>query len=286
MTPNRPDRHLQDLTDLVRIHVFTEAKHENRTRRLRKRSNQALQPLLKQRIGLGHVDRNFRQLVHLDLVPETRPPQRIDAAMDGAPAQPGDAMGTEFDRQAAFKELQKDVLCDFFRDRIIPEVVTGNAVNHSLMLVYRGFEFGLCHLPSKLITARRGFITQKVEYDGQIMETQPVSNSREVGQWALFLHLSQLAGFVIPFAGWIAPIVIWQVKKEEMPELDAHGKVVTNWILSSLIYATVCVILMFVVIGIPLILVLLLLGIIFPIIGGIKASNGEVWKYPMSIRFF
>lgn len=118
------------------------------------------------------------------------------------------------------------------------------------------------------------------------MESETVSNPRDVSTWALILHLSQFAGFIIPFAGWVAPIVIWQIKKAEMPELDAHGKVVTNWILSSLIYGTVCAILIFVVVGIPLILVLLLLGIIFPIIGGIKASNGVVWKYPLSIKFF
>ena len=118
------------------------------------------------------------------------------------------------------------------------------------------------------------------------METQTIQNQQQVGQWALFLHLSQLAGYVIPLAGWVAPILIWQLKKQEMPALDPHGKVVVNWILSSLIYATVCVILIFVVIGIPLLIVLMLLGIIFPIIGAIKADNGVVWEYPLSIRFF
>jgi hypothetical protein len=51
------------------------------------------------------------------------------------------------------------------------------------------------------------------------------------------------------------------------------GKVVANWILSMLIYGTVCVILIFVT-GIPLLIVLALLGVIFPIIGGIKAGDG------------
>jgi uncharacterized Tic20 family protein len=117
------------------------------------------------------------------------------------------------------------------------------------------------------------------------MEIPPLVNERQVGQWALFLHLSQLAGYIIPVAGWVAPIVIWQIKKAEMPALDAHGKIVVNWIISHLIYAAVCVLLIFVVIGIPLLLALLLIGVIFPIIGGIKASDGIVWRYPLSIRF-
>jgi uncharacterized Tic20 family protein len=118
------------------------------------------------------------------------------------------------------------------------------------------------------------------------METQTIQNQQQVGQWALFLHLSQLAGFIIPLAGWIAPILIWQLKKQDMPALDAHGKVVVNWILSELIYGTVCIILIFVIIGIPLLIVLVMLGIIFPIMGAVKADNGVVWQYPLSIRFF
>jgi uncharacterized Tic20 family protein len=118
------------------------------------------------------------------------------------------------------------------------------------------------------------------------METQTVSHSHQVGQWALFLHLSQLAGFIVPFAGWIAPVLIWQLKKEEMPALDPHGKVVVNWILSELIYGAIAAILIFVIIGIPLLIALAVIGIIFPIIGAVKADNGIVWEYPLSIKFF
>jgi uncharacterized Tic20 family protein len=118
------------------------------------------------------------------------------------------------------------------------------------------------------------------------METQTISGSQQAGQWALFLHLSQLLGYLVPVAGWVAPILIWQLKKEEIPELDAHGKVVANWIISELIYATVSGILIFFIIGLPMILVLLMLGIIFPIVGAIKADSGVAWNYPMSIKFF
>jgi uncharacterized Tic20 family protein len=119
------------------------------------------------------------------------------------------------------------------------------------------------------------------------MDTQTASNSQQqVGQWALFLHLSQLLGYAVPFAGWIAPILIWQLKKDEMPALDAHGKIVVNWILSSLIYFAISGILVIVLIGLPLLIALLTIGIIFPIIGAVKADNGIVWKYPLSIEFF
>src|SRR5207248_4635078 len=53
----------------------------------------------------------------------------------------------------------------------------------------------------------------------------PISaQEQQTRQWALFLHLSILAGFVVPFAGLIVPIVIWQLKKAELPGIDVHGK--------------------------------------------------------------
>jgi uncharacterized protein len=104
-------------------------------------------------------------------------------------------------------------------------------------------------------------------------------------QWAMLLHLSLLAGFVVPILGLVAPVLIWQLKKTELPELEMHGKIVMNWLISSILYAVISALLILVLVGIPLLIVLGILCIIFPIVGGIKANNGEVWKYPLSIEF-
>src|SRR5262245_1159382 len=74
----------------------------------------------------------------------------------------------------------------------------------------------------------------------------------ESRQWAMFLHFSQFFGFLLPLAGLIVPIVIWQVKKDELPWLDQHGKNVVNWIISEIIYFFACILLVIVIIGIPL----------------------------------
>jgi uncharacterized protein len=111
-------------------------------------------------------------------------------------------------------------------------------------------------------------------------------NAKEAKQWAMWLHLSLLAGILIPGAGFIAPIVIWQIKKDDLPMLDAHGKMAVNWLISSLIYGAICFLLSFVLIGIPLLVILGILSIVFPIIGGIKANEGILWKYPLSMKFF
>lgn len=117
---------------------------------------------------------------------------------------------------------------------------------------------------------------------------QPWNNSLqtpEAKQMGLFLHLSQFLGFVIPFGGIIAPIVIWQTQKDKYPALDAHGKMVANWLISVVIYALVCGVLSLVLIGLVGLLALAVISVVFPIIGAVKANNGEFWEYPLTIKF-
>ena len=100
----------------------------------------------------------------------------------------------------------------------------------------------------------------------------------------MLLHLSVFAGYIAPGAGFVAPIVIWQIKKTDYPELDEHGRHVANWLISLVIYTAISSVLIFVFIGIPLLIILAVLGVVFPIIGAIKANNGEAWKYPLTLR--
>ena len=112
-----------------------------------------------------------------------------------------------------------------------------------------------------------------------------MEDAKELKTWSLILHLSQLAGIVIPLGGLIVPVVIYILKKDDIPGLRPHWYVVINWILSVLIYAVICFVLTFVIIGIFLFWALALVCLVFPIIGAIKANDGEVWSYPLSIQF-
>ena len=117
-------------------------------------------------------------------------------------------------------------------------------------------------------------------------ELSPRARRKNVRDWCMVLHLSLFAGHAVPFGGIIAPIVIWQTKKDEMPELDEHGKNAVNWLLSAIIYALVCIPLCFIVVGFVLLFALAVLHVVFPIIAAVKANEGRVWKYPLAIPFF
>ncbi|WP_196893261.1 DUF4870 domain-containing protein [Aureivirga marina] len=108
----------------------------------------------------------------------------------------------------------------------------------------------------------------------------------ELKQYLLLMHLSQLGGMIVPFAGLILPIVMWITNKDNDPKIDEHGKNIMNFIISCVIYATIGLILTFVIIGIFVLFAVGVIAIVFPIIGAVKASNGDVYKYPLAIRFF
>jgi uncharacterized protein len=122
---------------------------------------------------------------------------------------------------------------------------------------------------------------------GYNLEYQPPAylQTQDERQMGLFLHLSQLANLVFFPIGIVAPILLWQLNKEKMPALDAHGKMVANWMISSTSYAIVSIILVFVLVGILLLIALAVVAVVFPIIGAVKANNGELWEYPLTIKF-
>jgi len=120
------------------------------------------------------------------------------------------------------------------------------------------------------------------EASNPTQSTTPMRD-RDTSQWAMFIHFSILAGWIVPIGGLIVPIILWQLKKDELPGTVAHAHVVLNWIVSSLVYAMICFILTFIVIGIFGFIALGLATVIFAIVGGIKANEGELWEYPGTI---
>lgn len=108
--------------------------------------------------------------------------------------------------------------------------------------------------------------------------------SAEAKQWAMFAHLSALIGLVLPFCSLLGPLIVWQMKKAEFPFVDDQGKEALNFQITVAIAMLVSVLLMLVVIGILLAFVVGIGAIVFTVIGGIKANNGETYRYPMTLR--
>lgn len=102
--------------------------------------------------------------------------------------------------------------------------------------------------------------------------------------WGMAAHLSALAGFVIPFGSIIGPLVVWLVKKDEMPFVDSQGKEALNFQITVLIGAMICLVLMLLIIGFFLLWALAIVDLVFIVIAAVQASKGEDYRYPYALR--
>lgn len=108
--------------------------------------------------------------------------------------------------------------------------------------------------------------------------------SKDERMWGMLCHLGALAGFAFPLGNIIVPLVIWMIKKEEMPFVADQGKESLNFQITIAIVMAVCFLLSFVVIGLLLLPIVGIGALILVIIAATKANNGEQYRYPWAIR--
>ena len=107
-----------------------------------------------------------------------------------------------------------------------------------------------------------------------------------VRTWNALCHASALLGVFLHFPGHlIPPLIVWLAKRDESPEIDAHGKEALNFQISMLIYSLISGVFCLILIGFVFIAVLWVLNAVFVIIAAIHASDGKFYRYPMTIRF-
>jgi uncharacterized Tic20 family protein len=105
--------------------------------------------------------------------------------------------------------------------------------------------------------------------------------------WAMLCHLSGFAGYfgIIPFASIIGPLVVWLLKKDASEFVDEHGKEALNFQITMSIAYAITLMMFLIIIGVFLLPLLGLWIIVLVIVAAIKASNGERFRYPLTIRF-
>lgn len=108
--------------------------------------------------------------------------------------------------------------------------------------------------------------------------------SAEERQWGMFAHLSALIGLVIPLGSVIAPLVIWQVKKDTMPFAAEQAKEALNFQITVLIAVCISMVLMVILIGFLLIFAVGIAAVILTILAALKANEGIAYRYPFTLR--
>lgn len=103
--------------------------------------------------------------------------------------------------------------------------------------------------------------------------------------WAMAGHLSAFTVFLglpVPVLG---PLMVWLMKRGDDDYAEWHAREALNFNISIMIYTIVSAVLILLLIGILLLPAVLISWFILVIVGAVKASSGEYYRYPMTLRF-
>jgi uncharacterized Tic20 family protein len=102
--------------------------------------------------------------------------------------------------------------------------------------------------------------------------------------FAILAHLSGLAGYIVPFGGAIVPVcmMLFLTDRPQVVKIAKQALLLNVAVFLAAIAAIVCV---FTIILIPVAwivgVLLTPIAVVLPIIGAIKAANGELYRYPV-----
>ena len=116
------------------------------------------------------------------------------------------------------------------------------------------------------------------------METLPLTDAPLAPKgndkiWSMLSHLSALLG-----VGFLLPLVVYLAMRKESEYVATNAREALNFHITVLIYGLCCIPLVFILIGIPLLIVLGLGSLVLAIIATVKASDGQCYHYPLTLR--
>jgi len=116
------------------------------------------------------------------------------------------------------------------------------------------------------------------------MNSHTFPPTRDERFWATLIHLS---AFISLFIGlnFLAPLVLWLLKRDESSFLNEQGKEAINFNLTISIFSVFAIILTLILIGWPLLWLLSVLWLVLVLVAAVNANQGKNYRYPVSIRF-
>jgi uncharacterized Tic20 family protein len=112
----------------------------------------------------------------------------------------------------------------------------------------------------------------------------PVPVDKNENSLGILCHLLALTTFLVPFGNILGPLVLWLIKRGSSPYLDELGKEVVNFNISWFIYSVIAGLTLFILVGFLLLPIVLLMWLILVVVAAIKASEGKIYRYPLTIR--
>lgn len=106
-----------------------------------------------------------------------------------------------------------------------------------------------------------------------------------VRRWGMLCHLSALLALVgVPLGNLVGPLIVWLMKKNEFPFVDAQGKESLNFQMSMTLYGVVAAAASVILIGIPFLVAVVLADLVLVVVAALKVGNGEPFRYPFTLK--
>jgi uncharacterized Tic20 family protein len=102
---------------------------------------------------------------------------------------------------------------------------------------------------------------------------------------AVLTHASAFLGLVVPFGNIFAPLLVWLIKRDESDFLDATGKEAVNFQITWTLLFLVSLLTLLIGIGLLLVPIVGLAWAILVVVATIRASEREVYDYPLTFDF-
>ena len=105
--------------------------------------------------------------------------------------------------------------------------------------------------------------------------------------------MGMLAHLLGIFTGWVGPLIIWLIKKDQSPFVNDQGKEALNWEITVFIVAFAFGVATTIITHlIPFAgcftwvihLAILVANAVFLVMGGLAANKGIAYRYPFSLR--
>jgi len=106
-----------------------------------------------------------------------------------------------------------------------------------------------------------------------------LEQNKDARQYAMLCHLLAI------FTGFIGPLIMWLIKKDDHAFVNEQGKEALNFQLTIMIAWVASFVMMFVCIGYLLMPAVWVINLVFTIMATVAANKGQHYRYPICIRF-
>lgn len=103
--------------------------------------------------------------------------------------------------------------------------------------------------------------------------------------WVIGAHIGALLGYTVALGSFLVPLFIWLTKKDESEVIAEHAKASLNFQISMTLYTIMAGFAIFLLIGIPFLVIIPIVNLVCVILATVEADKGKLFNYPLCITF-